>query len=122
MTQSEFAKGWKLLILQPWGWRYRGLDQAGRPTEEARAQMEFYFAKLQWAHPQAWLKVADLYAQGNEWPSVRDLAQALRNVNSQFVTALPKPRASSDDLPKGMPAEVRSIVDRIGSRMPTVSD
>lgn len=117
MTQAEFAQGWKLLILQPWGWRYGRLDAQGRPTEESRAQLEFYFAKLQWAHPAAWMKVADLYAQGNEWPSVRDMAQALRNVNSQFVQALPKPRASSDDLPKGMPAEVRSIVDRIGRPM-----
>lgn len=119
MTQTEFARGWKLLILQPWGWRYRGLDQAGRPTEEARAQLEFYFSKLQWAHPQAWLTVADLYAQGNEWPSVRDLAQALRNVNGRFVSALPRPEPENGQV---MPAEVRSIVDRIGSRMPTVSD
>ena len=111
MTQAEFARGWKLLILQPWGWRYRGLDAQGRPTEEARAQLEVYFAKLQWAHPTAWLHVADLYAQGNEWPSVTDLLRALRQVNGRFVTALPKPTEEPSD---GMPDEVRSMLDRIG--------
>jgi hypothetical protein len=111
MTQGEFAKGWKLLILQPWGWRYRGLDATGKPTEEAMTQMEFYFAKLQWAHCEAWWKVADMYAQGSEWPSVADLRNSLRQVNGCYVKALNAPQAG---YPNGMPAEVREMVERIG--------
>jgi hypothetical protein len=111
MTQGEFAKGWKLLILQPWGWRYRSLDAHGKPTEEAMTQMEFYFAKLKWAHPEAWWQVADRFAQGGEWPSVDELRNSLRQVNGRYVKSLTGPRTGYDG---GMPAEVRAMVERIG--------
>lgn len=113
MTQAEFAKGWKLLILQPWGWRYRSLDAQGKPTEESMTQMEFYFSKLKWAHPEAWWKVADTYAQGDEWPSVSVLQQALRHLNGRYVRALPNLRTPAC----GMPDDVREIVERIGGKL-----
>ena len=100
MTNFEFVKGWKLLILQPWGWLYRGLTEQGQPTEEARTQMEFYYDKLKWAHPEAWWKVAELYAQGkeekedkkgnklNQWPSVWELQTALGHRVTHLQTRL----------------------------------
>jgi hypothetical protein len=116
MTKSEFAKGWKLLILQPWGWRYRGLDEQGRPTAESKAQMEFYYAKLQWATPEAWQHVVEtIFAQGEEWPSVKAINQSLLHLNARFVKALPAPTAEM--VP--MPEEVRNAIDRLtnGSTM-----
>jgi hypothetical protein len=118
MTQAEFARGWKLLILQPWGWRYRAVMEDPRtrqivPSEESRMQLEFYFSKLSWAQVEAWMKVADLFAQGKEWPSVAELQQALRQVNRDYVQALPKPSATSEP----MPDEVREILSRISGTM-----
>lgn len=108
MTRAEFSVGWTLLLTQPWGWRYNKLEN-GKPTAEAIVQLDFYYAKLSWAHPDAWRHVAELYAQGNEWPSVTDLKRALQQINANFVTALPAP---TDEL-VSMPDEVRTMLDRI---------
>lgn len=110
MAQGAFAKGWKLLIVQPWGRAYRELDQRGEPTVEAATQMSFYYDKLKWAHPGAWFEVAQLYAQGSSWPSVNDLKQALQAVNGKYVRALPAPVAQYEP----MPDEVRKKLARVG--------
>ena len=88
MTQAEFSKGWKLLILQPWGWRYRSLTEQGAMTEETKTQMEFYYAKLKWAQGPAWWHVAADHAQGEEWPSLNALNKALQVINQRFVPAI----------------------------------
>lgn len=114
MPKGEFAKGWKLLVLQPWGWRYRGLVEDPKtremvPSEESRSQMEFYYAKLNWAQGAAWMQVAELYAQGESWPSVKELQQALQHVNVKYQKALPEPVAEL--VP--MPEEVREKLSRL---------
>lgn len=113
MPKGDFSQGWKLLILQPWGWRYRGLvedAQTGRmvPSEEAKTQMNFYYDKLKWAQPGAWMAVAELFAQGDDWPSVNELKAALMHLNAKYVTALPQP--TPELVP--MPDDVREKLSR----------
>lgn len=114
MSKAEFSQGWKLLILQPWGWRYRGLVEdptTGQmvPSEEAKAQMGFYYDKLKWAQGAAWMQVAEVYAQGKDWPSVQELKTALQHVNAKYVKALPRP--TLELVP--MPDEVRDRLSRL---------
>jgi len=114
MPMGVFAKGWKLLILQPWGWRYRGLvedPQTGQmvPSEEAKTQMQFYYDKLKWAQGAAWMQVAEVYAQGKDWPSVQELKTALQHVNAKHVKALPQP--TLELVP--MPDDVREKLSRL---------
>lgn len=88
MTKSEFLNGWDLLLLQRWGKPYNQFRPDGTPTGESLKQLNFYFTQLQWAHPEAWVKVATLYARGREWPSVEQLDDSLRATNSRFIKAL----------------------------------
>jgi len=115
LTQAEFAKGWKLLVLQPWGWRYRSLTDQGTMTEETKTQMEFYYAKLKWAHPEAWLKVADLAAQGEDWPSVHSLKLSLQAMNTRFVQGITDARK---DAYEPMPDGFMACIGKIGKSMP----
>ena len=117
MTQAEFSKGWKLLIIQPWGWRYNQTDESGQPTAAAMTQMEFYFEKLQWAHPTAWLDVARTYAQGESWPSVNELRQALHHVNGKYVSPLADHRPGVP-----MPQPVREMLDRLSEKCSMVKE
>ena len=112
MSQAEFVKGWKLLIIQPWGWRYNQTDASGKPTAAAMTQMEFYFEKLRWAHPQAWWTVAQTYAQGNDWPSVNELRQALQYANGKYVDAVTDQRPGEP-----MPEGVRAIFERLTGKL-----
>lgn len=117
MTKQEFVKGWRLLIMQPWGWRYRSVTEAGEPTQESMDQLLFYYDKLKWAHPGAWLKVAELYAQEAEWPSVKALNTALHHENQRYVRGIEdKTRERWDE----MPAEVSDMLHKIiqGKEMP----
>jgi hypothetical protein len=114
MTHSEFAQGWKLLILQPWGWRYRSLTDQGQPTEESKTQLEFYYTKLKFGHREAWRHVAELYAQGKEWPSVNELRIALCHANTQTMKTLTAPTAEHEP----MPPELRERFGKIGKAMP----
>ena len=128
MTRGEFAKGWKLLILQPWGSLYRGLTDQGQPTEEAQTQMEFYYDKLKWAHPEAWWRVAALYAQGKEektdkkghkvnpWPSVWELRTALQHINHEYVRMLPTPQPIYTPCPPEVAEVLRKFVQDWGVR------
>lgn len=116
MTHAEFAQGWKLLIVQPWGWRYRSLDAAGVPTAETKLQMEFYYDKLKWMAPEAWQEVAALFAQGEEWPSIGALNTAARQVNHKYVKALPpSPSAAAPSIDE---AKAREILKRLGITLP----
>lgn len=110
MTRKEFMAGWSLLVLQPWGWRYNKVGGDGQPTSEALAQIEFYFSKLSWAHPQAWRQVVELYAEGKEWPSVQELRISLQTINARFVVGL------TDQTTKAYcecPAELHAILSRV---------
>ena len=108
MTQSEFSKGWKLLILQPWGWRYRTLTD-GKPSEESRSQLEFYYAKLQFGTAEGWMKVADLFAQGDDWPSVAELKRALQAQRPAGQAKLEDKRDPWQEPPDGVMALLRKI-------------
>lgn len=114
MTRLEFAKGWKLLIIQPWGWRYNQTDGQGKPTTEASTQMEFYYEELKWGSVEAWQKVVKIYAKGKEWPSLNELRDSLLHLNRQCVQAIPGPKVTGE----GMPAEVRDMLSKIGRKMP----
>ena len=113
MPMGLFAKGWKLLLLQPWGWRYRGLVEDPQTKKliasaEADTQMHFYYRELKWAQSEAWMDVALRFARGEKWPSVNELQLALRHVNSRYVKALPQPEPPL--VP--MPDEVRAQLNR----------
>lgn len=119
MTQAEFAKGWKLLILQPWGWRYRSMTEQGGMTEETKTQMEFYYDKLKWAQGEAWRKVASGYAEGDRWPSLSDLRQSLSIINRHFVKAIAE-TSTQDRVP--MPDDVRQMLAKLGVRQKDLTD
>ena len=106
MTKAEFLKPYLLLVLQPWGRRY------DLRTPEGQAQVEFYFSKLGWAHPKAWEKTVDLYAQGKEWPSVTELKRSLQHVNGQYVRAIGDDRKRRSEQ---MPEKVREMLEKIGN-------
>lgn len=110
MSQRDFAKGWKLLIVQPWGKVYRELDQRGNLSAEAETQMAFYYDKLKWAQAGAWFEVAQLFAQGSFWPSVNELKASLQAVNCKYLQALPAPDSGFEP----MPDEVREQFRRLG--------
>lgn len=114
MTQAEFARGWKLLIVQPWGWRYNKLDERGNITEESKTQLEFYYEELHRAHPEAWLFVAKTHARGDGWPSVNELQATLTSIHHRYVKALPKPKSGAD----ACPPEVREKLAKIGVKVP----
>lgn len=113
MTQSEFAKGWKLLILQPWGWRYRSLNSEGKPSEESRVQLELYYSKLKWATPEAWQEVVRVYVEGEEWPSIQALKTALQQINHRYVKALPG-RQDDRPAPKITRQEAEGVLRKLG--------
>lgn len=118
MTKSEFAAGWKLLILQPWGWRYRSLTSEGKPSEESRLQMELYYNRLHWGHPQAWLDVVNLYVEGEEWPSIQALKQSLSQVNPRYMKSLPDPVGSRKEWQPTMSTEeANQVLQRLGIDM-----
>ena len=112
MTHTEFAKGWTLLLTQPWGWRYRGMTDQGRPTEESTTQLEFYYGKLNWAYGKAWMDVAARFAEGEKWPSVNEMRMALQYVNGRYLKALPPP--ATEFAP--MPEEVRDRLSRFAGK------
>lgn len=114
MTQYEFAQGWKLLILQPWGWRYRTLTAKGDPSPESEAQLRFYYNKLKWAEAAYWMRAAELFAEGDEWPSVHDLTMSLKLMQAQNQKKLEGPEMQ----PSEMPEEVRAMLQKIIKGMP----
>lgn len=111
MTQADFAKGWRLLIIQPWGWRYNQTDHQGRPTRDAQTQLEFYYNQLHWADSRAWWKTCEQYAQGKEWPSVSELRQAVQHLQRQVLRSI---RDTRKDEGEPMPDDVRAMIDRLG--------
>jgi hypothetical protein len=110
MTKPEFLAGFKLLLIQPWGWRYNQIGHDGKPTPDALAQMEFYYTELSWAHPQAWAQVARTYAKGEKWPSVQELLTWLRHVNVHYVQAITDAREPEYC---ECPAEVSAMLDKL---------
>lgn len=105
MTKEEFLKPYLLLVFQPWGRKY------DLRTPEGQVESEFYYSKLAWAHPNAWEKTVDLYAQGKEWPSVSELKHSLQQINSQYVKAI---RDDRTRLAEPMPEKVREMLEKIG--------
>ena len=74
-------------------------------------QLEFYFDKLKWAHPEAWRKVSSTYAEGEKWPSVNELRESLLAMNRYYVTAIAH-RQEDDLVP--MPEELRARLVTMG--------
>jgi hypothetical protein len=89
VTKEEFLRSWKLLIVQPWGWRYNRVDQTGKPDADSLTQLDLYFSTLAWAHADAWHKTVLLYVKGKDWPSLGEVSDTLRILNKQFVMAIP---------------------------------
>lgn len=110
MTRQEFKAGWRLLILQPWGWRYNQARD-GQPTPEAVAQFDLYYDALKAWHPDAWHAVARMYAEGEKWPSVGELRTSLALEQARHVPALPD-RSRQQGVP--MPDDVREKLARLG--------
>lgn len=71
MTGEQFARGWAILTVQPWGKLYRGQGP------EATIQAELYYKHLRKANPQVWLTVCESSASGEKWPSLSELKTAL---------------------------------------------
>lgn len=113
MTKDEFRKGWLLLILQTWAARYNRVHTNGTPTADAVEQFNFYYSKLSWAHPDAWLHVAERYAEGKEWPSLQDLKVSLQHANEEFIKAVPD---RSEKQFCECPTEAAEIIERILGR------
>lgn len=67
MTREDFAKGWLLLMAQPWGRRY------AEDTDIARVQSEFYFSRFSHVPQALWRQACERMASGDSWPSVDDL-------------------------------------------------
>lgn len=116
MTQQEFAKGWKLLILQPWGKLYRGVTEEGQMTEEALTQMQFYYDKLKFAHKDAWMKTAEMYAEGKQWPSVSEVRDTVTIYHRRCVVAVTDQSKTTDRIP--MPEDIRKKLQEGGILKP----
>lgn len=72
MTREEFAKGWLLLIAQPWGRRYEGND------EVAKTQREFYFDRFKDTPGGQWVDACRVMAEKRkDWPSQDDVVWAI---------------------------------------------
>ena len=71
MTREEFAKGWLLLIVQPWGRRY------AEDTDTARTQSEFYYHQVKDIAALDWWRVCEVIASGSLWPSVDEIRARL---------------------------------------------
>jgi hypothetical protein len=84
MTREEFAKGWILLTVQPWGKRYAGTDGA------ATVQSELYYTRFGQTNPYVWRACCELYSSGDHLPSMDELRQTIAN-NTPRAKALPAP-------------------------------
>lgn len=80
MTEAEFTIGWKLLLLQPWAYRYRGVNEFREPSPDAKGQWQFYYEHLKNAAPAEWVRIATEYAKGKEWPAVDTLKRSLTSI------------------------------------------
>ncbi len=121
MTPHEFAQGWKLLIVQPWGWRYRSVTAEGKPSEDSQLQLEFYYHHLKFGHPEAWMKTAHLFAAGDAWPSVHEVRTTLQLFHPRCTQALTDQRP---DTRSGMPDALRIKLQEDGllKTMPAEQD
>ncbi len=72
MTKEQFARGWAILTIQPWGKLYRGQGP------EATIQAELYYRHVDKANPVVWQAVCESAAMGERWPSLSDLKSALQ--------------------------------------------
>lgn len=93
MTREEFAKGWILLIAQPWGRRYEG------NTEIAQAQREFYFNAVKSVDGPSWFSVCCSLAAKTEWPSiaaVKNLITPSGHPGPEAAWAIVAPKVASD--------------------------
>ena len=106
MTKEEFLRGYMLLVVQPWGKRYH-LD-----SQEGQLQSELYYRNVSWASAEAWAHVSEVYAQGEKWPPLFDLKQALRHHMPRRI-ALPAP---AQGVSCAMPEEVRKRINDVLER------
>lgn len=93
MTRQEFAKGWTLLIAQPWGRRYEG------DSEVAQAQREFYFQTVKLMDGNIWFQACCALAAKTEWPSVSavtNLVNPSGHPTPEKAWSLIAPKVSSD--------------------------
>lgn len=67
MNRQEFAKGWLLLVVQPWGRRYDD------DSDVAKTQAEFYYQQLKSNEATDWWRVCEVIAGGSSWPSLDEI-------------------------------------------------
>lgn len=93
MTRQEFAKGWLLLIAQPWGRRYEG------DSEVATTQREFYYATFRSVSGDAWWRACCTLAAHDAWPSIsaiRALVSPSGHPGPEAAWAMIAPKVTSD--------------------------
>jgi hypothetical protein len=93
MTRQEFAKGWLLLIAQPWGRRYEG------DSEVATTQREFYYATFRQVSGDAWWRACCALAAHDTWPSIsalRALVSPSAHPGPEAAWAMIAPKVASD--------------------------
>jgi len=88
MTEVEFNAGWRLLLLQPWAYRYKAINEFGELSSDAHEQRLFYFEQLKACDGKAWLRIAKEYAKGKEWPALDTLKRSLSSVVSRSTESL----------------------------------
>lgn len=78
MPKDIFVRGWDLLLAQPWGRRYATVQDI-TSAKAAATQLAFYYKKLGTYPVDGWLGICELFAQGDHWPSVDEMRQALNH-------------------------------------------
>lgn len=106
MTKEQFARGWALLTVQPWGRAYRGLNP------EVTIQSELYYKHVHKANPQVWLTVCESSASGDKWPSLSDLKTALTQLHGWEQDGQRQLTHTPEFIE--CPAEVREKLARLG--------
>jgi hypothetical protein len=91
MTREEFAKGWVFLTVQPWGKRYAGADGA------AMVQSELYYKKFCNTNAYVWQGCCEILAEGDHWPNIDELRQAIKNNTPKSTTLYLPPQACAED-------------------------
>lgn len=88
MNQVEFNAGWRLLLYQPWAYRYKSVNEFGELSSESKGQSEFYFESLKGASGDEWIRICKEHAKGKEWPSIDTLKRSLSSVKTYASRAL----------------------------------
>lgn len=89
MTDSDFAKGWAVLLAQPYAREYV-LDE-----KRCKVQMHLYRSKFISADPAAWLMAIDYWvSHESKWPLIPDLKALVNRYELRNVPNPEQPKLS----------------------------